>query len=174
MPQKKSLPSPIAILMIVIILAAACTWILPAGQYNKLEISGKSFRMTTDTNEIKLPVTQQTLDSLGIRIAVQKFNDGDIRKSISVPGTFSKQPRNGQGFLNILQAPVKGIIESIDIILFVLIIGGFMFVFNETGAMVKGISWLAHTMKGREQLLMAILIIAFSFFAGSYGMAEEA
>ena len=49
-----------------------------------------------------------------------------------------------------------------------------MFVFNETGAMAKGISWLGHTMKGREPLLIALLTGIFSFLAGSYGMGEEA
>ncbi|MBK6379827.1 MAG: YfcC family protein [Chitinophagaceae bacterium] len=64
--------------------------------------------------------------------------------------------------------------DSVDIILFCLIIGGFMFVFNETGAMTKGITWLAYSMKGREHWLIAILTVVFSFFAASYGMAEEA
>ncbi|CAN5546647.1 YfcC family protein [soil metagenome] len=174
MSNKKSFPGPIPILMIVIILAAIGTWLLPAGQYNKMSADGKFFTMITDTSELKLPLTQQTLDSLGLHIPVQKFIDGDIRKPISVPGTFTKQPRNQQGFINILQAPIKGIYDSIDIILFVLIMGGFMFVFNETGAMVKGITWLAYTMKGREHWLIAILTSVFSFFAAAYGMAEEA
>ena len=174
MPKKRTLPGPIAILMIVIILSAACTWIIPAGQYHKLSVNGQSFSVTSDSSEVSLPLTQKTLDSLDIHIPIAKFIKGDIRKPVSVPGTFTKQKRNGQGFINILQAPVKGIIDSIDIILFILIIGGFMFVFNETGAMVKGISWLAYTMKGREQWLIAILTIILSFFAGSYGMAEEA
>ena len=174
MSKKRSFPGPIPILMMVIILAAVGTWLLPAGQYNKLAATGKNFTMVTDTSEINLPLTQKTLDSLGIKIQVQKFIAGDIRKPVSVPGTFAKLKRNGQGFISILQAPVKGIIDSIDIILFILIIGGFMFVFNQTGAMVKGIIWLAYTMKGREQWLIAILTIIFSFFAASYGMAEEA
>ena len=174
MSKKRSFPGPIPILMMVIILAAVGTWLLPAGQYNKLAVTGKNFTMITDTSEINLPLTQKTLDSLGIKIQVQKFIAGDIRKPVSVPGTFAKLKRNGQGFISILQAPVKGIIDSIDIILFILIIGGFMFVFNQTGAMVKGIIWLAYTMKGREQWLIAILTIIFSFFAASYGMAEEA
>ncbi len=174
MSNKKSLPSPIAILMIVIILAAACTWVIPAGQYHKLSVNGQSFSVSSDSSEVSVPLTQKTLDSLDIHIPVEKFIRGDIRKPVSVPGTFTKQKRNGQGVINILQAPVKGIIDSIDIILFILIIGGFMFVFNETGAMVKGISWLAYTMKGREQWLIGILTIILSFFAGSYGMAEEA
>ncbi len=174
MSKKRAFPGPITILMMVIILAAICTWLLPAGQYNKLAVTGKTFTMTTDTSEVSLPLTQQTLDSLGIHINVEKFIDGDIRKPISIPGTFTKLERNQQGFLSVLQAPIKGVYDSMDIILFVLIIGGFMFVFNETGAMMKGISWLAHTMKGREHWLIAILTSIFSFFAGSYGMAEEA
>ncbi len=174
MATKRSFPGPIPILMIVIILAAIATWLLPAGQYNKLSANGKTFTMVTDTGEIALPLTQQTLDSLGIQIKVEKFIKGEIRKPISVPGSFTKQKRNPQGFIPVLQAPIKGIIDSIDIILFCLIIGGFMYVFNETGAMTKGITWLAQTMKGREQWLIAILTIVFSFFAASYGMAEEA
>ncbi|SMO83524.1 YfcC family protein [Solitalea koreensis] len=174
MSKKRSFPGPIPILMMVIILAALCTWLLPAGQYNKLSVNGKNFEMTTDSSEINLPLSQKTLDSLGIQIKIEKFIHGDIRKPISVPGTFTKQQRNGQGFISVLQAPVKGIVDSIDIILFVLIIGGFMYVFNETGAMVKGITWLAHAMKGREYWLIIILTSIFSFLAGSYGMAEEA
>ena len=174
MSEKRSFPGPIPILMAVIILAAIATWLLPVGQYNKLAVNGTAFNLITDSSEINLPLTQKTLDSLGIKIKVQKFIDGDIRKPISVPGTFTKQKRNQQGFISVLQAPIKGIIDSVDIILFVLIIGGFMFVFNETGAMVKGINWLAQTMRGREHWLIAILTIVFSFFASSYGMAEEA
>jgi uncharacterized ion transporter superfamily protein YfcC len=174
MPSKKSFPGPITILMVVIILAAVSTWLLPAGQYSQLSMNGKSFIVANNTGEINLPLTQRTLDSLGIQIAVQKFIDGDIRKPVSVPGTFTKQKRNGQGFIKILKAPLKGIYDSIDIILFVLLIGGFMFVFNETGAMVKGITWLSYSMKGREPWLIAILTFILSFFAASYGMAEEA
>ena len=174
MSNKKSLPNPLTILMIVIVLAAICTWLLPAGQYSKLEASGKDFIISTNSGSTTLPLTQKTLDSLGIRIQLQKFIDGDIRKPVSVPGTFKALERNPQGFISILQAPIKGVYDSIDIIFFVLIIGGFMFVFNETGAMAKGIAWLSYSMKGKEPLLIAILTIVFSFLAGSYGMAEEA
>ena len=174
MSTKRSFPSPISILMLVIILAAISTWLLPAGQYSKLAAGKDTFVATTPSGESALPLTQKTLDSLGIHIALQKFTDGDIRKPVSIPGTFQKQERNPQGFIAVLNAPIKGIYDSIDIILFILIIGGFMYVFNETGAMVKGITWLSHTMKGREPLLIAMLTTILSFFAASYGMAEEA
>ena len=175
MPNKKNLPSPLTILMMAIILAAISTWLLPAGQYNKLSAdNNQSFIVSSDSGSIKLPFTQQVLDSLSIKISIQKFIDGEIRKPISVPGSYQKKINHSQGFLKILQAPVKGIIDSIDIVLFILIIGGFMYVFNETGAIVKGIEWLSHRMKGREPLLMVILVFIFSFLRASYGMEEEA
>lgn len=175
MSKKKSLPGPITILMFVIILAAIGTWLLPSGQYDRLGVdtAKKNFVLTTSTKEIKLPLTQKTLDSLKILIPIQKFTTGEIRKPVSVPNTYHQLNKNPQGFLSVLQAPIKGIIESIDIALFVLIIGGFMYVFNETGAMVRGISSLSHSMRGKESKLIVILTLIFSFLSASYGMAEE-
>jgi uncharacterized ion transporter superfamily protein YfcC len=175
MSNRKSLPTPITILMVAIIIAAISTWLLPAGEYNKLSSdNNQSFLITTASGSVKLPFTQKTLDSLSIKISIQKFINGDIRKPVSVPGSYQKLERNPQGFLKILQAPVKGIYDSIDIVLFILIIGGFMYVFNETGAIVKGIEYLSHSMKGKESLLIIILVFIFSFLRGSYGMEEEA
>ena len=175
MSNKKSLPSPITILMLVIILAAIGTWLLPSGQYERLGVSSdkKNFVLTASAKEIKLPFSQNTLDSLKILIPIKKFETGEIRKAVSVPGTYHELPTNPQGFLNVLQAPIKGIIESIDIALFVLIIGGFMYVFNETGAMIRGISALSHAMRGKEPRLIVVLTLIFSFLSSSYGMAEE-
>ncbi len=174
MPAKRTFPTPITILMVVIVLAAISTWLLPAGQYNKLSVeNGKSFIMSTPSGDVRLPFTQNTLDSFSIRIPIKKFIAGDIRKPISVPGTFKVQEKNPQGLLAILQAPIKGILESIEIILFILITGGFVYVFNETGALVKGIAALSHIMKGKEPLLIISLTSIFSFLGASYGMAEE-
>jgi uncharacterized ion transporter superfamily protein YfcC len=175
MSNKRFFPSPISILMLVIILAAISTWLLPAGQYARLSVSEeKTFVVTGPSGTTSVPLSQKTLDSLGIGIPLEKFVAGDIRKPVSIPGTYQTLEKHPQGFMEILQAPIKGIMESIDIILFILIIGGFMYVFNETGAMVKGITWLAATMKNRMPLLIGMLTSVLSFFAASYGMAEEA
>lgn len=175
MAKTNSFLSPISILLLVIVIAAIGTWLLPAGQYNKLTANKQeSFVMTTPAGNVALPYSQKTLDSLHLIIPLEKFTNGDIRKPVSIPDTFQKQERNQQGPLEILFAPIKGICESIDIILFILFIGGFMFVFNETGAMMKGVSYLSNSMRGREPWLIIILTFMFSFFAASYGMAEEA
>ena len=159
--------------MIVIILAAIATWVIPAGEFNKLSVANNSFVIANADSNINLPLTQHTLDSIHIKITLEKFTGGAIRKPVAVPGTYHTVKKNGQDILDILQAPIKGIYDSIDIILFVLVIGGFMLVFHESGAMVKGISYLSHKMKGKEAWLIIILTFLFSFAGSSWGMAEE-
>lgn len=172
--KAKSLPNALTLIMIVIVLAAISTWLLPSGQYSKLSaLNNESFEVNSSSGSQSLPFTQHTLDSLDIKISLQKFSNGDIRKPVSVPGTYKKLQSNPQGFIAILEAPVKGIMDSIDVALFVLFIGGFMAVFNKTGAMFKGVKYIAQQMKGKERKLIVILVFVFSFFGGSYGMDVE-
>ena len=173
--MKRKLPTPITILMVVIILAALATWVVPAGQYNTLSKGqGETFNMTCNSGDLKVPFTQNTLDSLKIHIKLDKFKSGSIRKPVSVPGSYHEMAKNSQGFIQVLQAPIKGIYDAIDIVLFLLIIGAFMNVFHETGALVRGLSALSYKMKGKESWLIIILTFLFSFGGSSYGMAEEA
>jgi uncharacterized ion transporter superfamily protein YfcC len=175
MAEIKKMPSPITILMVVIIIAAMATWLVPAGKYSTLSANGESsFTVTAARASAELPFTQQTLDSLHIKIPLEKFSTGAIRKPVSIPGTYQHLKKNGQGFFKIIQAPLKGIYDSIDIVLFILVIGGFMNIFNQSGAMIRGLKSLSHTMKGREAWLIIILTFLFSFAGSSYGMAEEA
>ncbi len=175
MIPKQKLLSPLTVLMIVIVLAALATWAIPAGQYDRLSYTeGGRFTYSGANADIELPLTQRTLDSIHINIPLQSFLSGGIKKPVSVPGTYQKLPRQRQGIIKILQAPAKGIYESIDIILFILVIGGFMQVFNSSGAMEKGVNALSVKMKGREGWLIILLTFLFTLGGSSYGMAEEA
>ncbi len=173
--MKRKLPTPITILFFVIIIAAIATWLIPAGKYHTLEYreDAKSFVYKNAEGEISLPLAQTTLDSLNIRIPIENFASGAIRKPVSVPGTYESLKSENQGWLEVLQAPIKGITDSIDIIFFILVIGGFMHIFNESGAMVTGLSALSLRMKGRESWLIIIMTFLFAFGGGSFGMAEE-
>ncbi|RYY35610.1 MAG: YfcC family protein [Sphingobacteriaceae bacterium] len=174
MAKLKKLPSPITILVIVILIAAAATWLLPAGEYDKLSYNGSDkFVVQSTSGERTLPFTQHTLDSLRIRIPLQKFSNGDIRKPVAIPGDYHTVASNKQGLVEVIQAPIKGLYDTIDIILFVLFIGGFMHVFQQTGAMEQGIRNLSYRMKGREAWLIIIMTFLFSLGGASFGMAEE-
>ena len=71
MANLKKVPSPITILMVVIIIAAVATWLVPAGRYTTLSVNdNKSFAVLSAKGETTtLPFTQKTLDSLQIKIA---------------------------------------------------------------------------------------------------------
>jgi len=175
MSKKMKLPTATTLMMFVIVLAAISTWLLPAGQYSKLANDNNlAFMVTSKNGTVSLPFTQQTLDSLSIQVPLEKYQKGAIQKPISIPNTYQQDDKNPQGLVDILKAPIKGVIESIDIVLFILVIGGFMQVFNKTGAMLTGITYLANSMKGRERLLIIILTFICSFLGGSYGMDVEA
>ena len=62
---------------------------------------------------------------------------------------------------------------AIDVALFILIIGGFLGVVTETGALDAGIGAIVKKLKGKELMLIPVLMIIFSLGGSSYGMAEE-
>lgn len=173
MISSKKMLHPITILLLVTIIAAIATWLLPAGTYNKLSVSEKNFVINSNGNNTLVPLTQNTLDSLHIIIPLEKFTNGDITKPVSIPNTYQTTKSNRTTFIQFLSSPIKGIYDAIDIVLLILVMGGFIYVFNETGAMLKGISYLSFKLKGREQFLIIILTALFSFGGSSYGMAEE-
>jgi len=173
MASLKKLPSPITILFIVIIIAAIATWLLPAGEYNTLAYNNNSFTVTSATGDKTLPATQHTLDSLKILITLDKFKSGDIFKPVAIPGTYHRLQSNKQGVFDIIQAPVKGLIDSSDIIFFLLFIGGFIAVFQYTGALEQGLDFLSYKMKGQEAWLIITITFFFSFCGAAEGMAEE-
>ncbi|MDP4250970.1 MAG: YfcC family protein [Bacteroidota bacterium] len=170
---KKNIPTPLVILMLIIVVAAMGTWLLPAGQYDNLSYENNAFVVSASGRQTHLPFTQKTLDSLAIHIPAQKFKNGDIRKPVSIPGTYHRLPQNGQGPIDVFEAPLKGSYDAVEIIFFVLFIGGFLNVFNASGALEKALISLSLSMKGKEKWLIIILTFLFSFAGASYGMAEE-
>jgi uncharacterized ion transporter superfamily protein YfcC len=167
------LPSPLTILFIVIIIAAAATWLMPAGEYNTLSYNNNSFTITSATGDKTVPCTQHTLDSLKILIKLDKFKSGDIFKPVAIPGTYHHLKSNGQGFSDVMVAPIQGMLDGADIIFFLLFIGGYIMVFQHTGAMEKSIAWLSYRMNGKEAWLIIILTFFFTFCGSAEGMAEE-
>ena len=57
-----------------------------------------------------------------------------------------------------LLAPILGFADAIDICLFVLILGAFLKVVTKTGALETGIEVLIKKLKGRELILIPILM----------------
>ena len=168
-------PTPYSVLMLVIVLAAAATWLLPAGRYDTLSYDAdrKVFVRTNATGDQQLPAEAATLQRLGVQISLEQFTNGGIRKPVSIPKTYQTVEAQPQGITAILMAPMLGIQQAIDIILFVLIIGGFIAVFRATGAFEAGIQSLVTRLKGRESWLIVVISVLMALGGTTFGMAEE-
>lgn len=168
-------PSPFTVLYLVIALAAAATWLMPAGNYGTLSYddASKSFFVQTETGSTSIAANNEVLDSLGLPISFEKFEEGKIRRPVSIPGTYYTTESAPQGIWALVYAPIKGIYDSIDIILFVLIIGGFIGVFNQSGAFDEGIGFLANRFEGRESWLIILVMLLLSLGGTTFGMQEE-
>ena len=70
-------------------------------------------------------------------------------------------------------APINGLNDSIDIAIFVLLIGGFLGITTKTGALDAGIGSVVSKLKGKELILIPVLMFLFSLGGTSFGMAEE-
>ena len=138
-----SFPTAYTILFALIVIVAALTWVIPAGEYERVasEALGKELPVAgtyalTDANP------QGVFDVILAPIA--GFYD---------PGSYSA--------------------NAIDVALFVLMIGGFIGVVTATGAIDAGIKRAMTRLKGREKWMIPILMGLFALGGTTEGMAEE-
>ena len=85
---------------------------------------------------------------------------------------------NGSGVVGatlpeVLLSPILGFEDAIDVCIFILILGGFLGVVAKTEALETGIKVLVRKLKGKELMLIPILMFIFSVGGTTYGMLEE-
>ncbi|MCQ2969196.1 MAG: YfcC family protein [Clostridium sp.] len=129
-------PHTLAIITMIMILVAIATYLVPAGQYDKV------------VNE--------------------------AGKTVVVDGSFKYVERTPQGIFELLQAPVNGLIEGAEIIAFLFAVGGAFSLIAKTKAIDFGIVRVVKKFKGREILIIPILVFIFSLGGAVFGMSEEA
>lgn len=106
----------------------------------------------------KLPTAYTVLLAITAIIAISTYFIPGVRKA---------------SFSDFIMAPIVGLQESIDIAIFVLLIGGFLGVTTKTGALDAGIGNVVAKLKGKELILIPVLMFIFSLGGTSFGMAEE-
>lgn len=173
--MKLKFPSAQTILLLITALTVLLTWFIPSGKYDTLayDKEANQFVLKGKESSLQLNANQQTLDSLAIKIPLEKFTSGDIWKPINIPNTFHYIENEPQGLVAFLKAPIKGIIQAADIIFFVLILGGTIGIMNYSGAFDAGITSLAQLLKGKEFLLIIIITTLIALGGTTFGLAEE-
>lgn len=79
----------------------------------------------------------------------------------------------GASLSETLMSPILGFADAVDVGIFILILGGFLAIVNHTKALETGIQVLVKKLKGRELILIPILMFIFSIGGTTYGMLEE-
>ena len=172
---KLKMPGAFTILFFLTVIAVMLTWIVPAGSYSKLAYVNDHLQVTQPTGEkISYPATQATLDKLHIQIDVDQFKSGAINKPISVPGTYKRLEQHPASVSDIFSSMVDGTIESVDIMIFILVLGGLIGVVKASGAFESGLAALSTKTKGKEFILVFLVTVLLALGGTLCGIEEEA
>ena len=162
--KKFQMPHTYIIIFLVICAAALMTLFIPLGTYQEKEIT-----YMQDGEE----KTKTVLDPDSFEYVLDE-NGNKVTKAAPLWGT---EDFGGQGILNfVFEGMTVGDKNgtAVGIIAFILVVGGSFGIVLRTGAVDAGIMRVIAITKGREILLIPILITLFSLGGAVFGMGEEA
>ena len=165
MENKKSfqMPHTYIIIFLVVLFAAVLTMFIPLGTYETREIT----YMQGDEEK-----TRTVIDPDSFQYVLDENGD----KVTKVAPLFGTEDFGGQGILNyVFEGMTVGDKNgtAVGIIAFILIVGGSFGIVLRTGAVESGILRVIARTKGREILLIPLLITLFSLGGAVFGMGEE-
>lgn len=139
-------PHVYAIIFALMVIFAVLTWIVPSGSYQRQEVNGREVTVAgTYEQSEKTFIDEETGDEVDLR----------------------------QGVFDVLQAPTRGIQEAIEVVAFILIVGGSFQVITKTGAITSGMGRVVRRFKNKDILIIPIAMVLFALGGTSFGMAEE-
>jgi len=98
----------------------------------------------------------------------------DLGRTVVVDGSFKYIEQSPQGLFALLQAPLEGIMAASEIIAFLFIVSGAIAIITKTRAIDAGITNAVKSFKGKEVLMIPIIMGLFSLGGAIFGMTEEA
>ena len=98
----------------------------------------------------------------------------DQGREVVVSGTYKAIASQPQSLFDVLQSPIEGIVQGGEIIAFLFIVGGAFSIVSRTKAIDLGILKIVNVFKGKEILVLPILMFMFSIGGATFGMSEEA
>lgn len=162
--KKRQFPHTYVIIFGVVLLAALLTLLVPLGRYQTTEVT----YMVDGEEKTRTVVDPDSFEYI---------LDEDGNKVRHAAPLFGTEDFGSPGILNYL---FEGLTYgdkwggAVGIIAFILVIGGAFGVVMRTGAIDAGILRIIAKLKGKEILLIPILITLFSLGGAVFGMGEEA
>lgn len=171
------MPGAFTILFILTIIAVLATYIVPSGSYAKLQYDPESSKLllTDPSGKVsKKEASQKELDKIGVKIKVEEFTSGAISKPVSVPNTYKRLKQNPAKASDVTNSMVNGTIEAVDIMVFIMVLGGMIGVVRRSGAFESGLIALTKKTKGREFTLIFLVSLLMVLGGTLCGIEEEA
>lgn len=177
---KLQFPTAYTVILFVALFVLVLTYIVPSGKYATIKYnkSDATFLVTEPNGDTKTEAgNAETLAKYGIKTNFESFESGSIWKAIAIPNTYVQIEKPNNSFIDavllFLKAPVEGLSDTIDIITFVLILGGIVGVLNKSGAFEAGMNALSIKLKGHELWLIVIVTSLIALGGTTFGLAEE-
>lgn len=138
-------PHVYTIILALMAIFAVMTWLVPSGSFERQEVNGR---------EVTVAGTYEPIDKV---YTDEDGNEVDLR----------------QGVFDVLEAPAVGIQQAVEVVAFILIVGGSFQVITATGAITSGVARVVKKFKSKDVLIIPILMILFALGGSTFGMAEE-
>lgn len=97
----------------------------------------------------------------------------DNGRNIVIDGTYHETDAAPAGFWAVFQSIHKGMVNSSSIIFYIFIVGGSFGILQATGAIEAAVGSISQKMKGKEILIIPILMTFFGLSGAMLGLAEE-
>ncbi|MGO1523528.1 MAG: YfcC family protein [Nesterenkonia sp.] len=133
--ERLAVPHVYAIIFGLMLVAAAATYIVPAGSFDRVE--------------------------------------NEAGQEVVVDGSYQTVESSPAGLMDILTSVHAGMVEAAPIIFFIFIVGGSFGVFRATGTADAAVSRIAEKTKGREIIVIPLLMTFFAIGGAIFGLAEE-
>lgn len=139
--------------------------------------------LETKKKKIKVPHTYVILLSVVIIVTIftyilpagiyERVQDPNTGRTVVDPASYHFVDRTPVKLFNMVKAVPDGMKATADIIFFIFICGGAFAMIQATGAIDAGVSRAVLALKGKEKLMIPVVMFLFSIMGFSYGAAEE-
>jgi uncharacterized ion transporter superfamily protein YfcC len=128
----------------LILLASVVTYLVPGGKFERTE------------KQVKMGESLST-------------------REVIVPNSYKPADSTPQNLWNVLHAIMKGMRHhsAVDIIFFILLIGGAFGIVTETRAVEASLSGLVSKLGKNEKVVIPVVMVVFSLGGATFGMCEE-
>ena len=132
--KRFKVPHTYVILSIVVLIMTVCTWILPTGEYDRVEVDGRTV------------------------VDASSYHAVDA---------------NPIGFFDLFKEIPKGFNDGATVIFFIFCTAGMFNIIMASGAIERGIGKLALATRGKEKLLIPVVMAVFALAGATFGINEE-